>query len=962
MGHESVGQRLASATIRHRATTAFVGRDEELAAIIACLDRGAGAGAVAPGVVIEGEPGIGKSRLVTEALVRCRTTPRLLRGRADELQRERPFGAIGRALAPLEPEHSDTDARLLRLLTRSGVEERAAGPGLRGQIVDACLAVVRDRVASGPVALVVEDLQWADAGTLAVLGEVLDATHARTPTLVATLRGGPRSRGLERLLAQLVPGVATHLSLTGLGLEEVDELVTDLVGDRPSPRLDDHVRRASGNPLFVVELLDALADQGSLVALGNSAESWVDVEHSTLPPSLRITLLRRLSTLPVTALETLRTAALLGATFSVEDLGAVLDEPPTRILRLLREPMREGWVEAAGARLGFRHDLVREALMADTPEAARCALHRQIADRLLARGRGVAEVASHLLLGARPPDPLAASWLRQAGRHALSSEPSVAVKLLEGAVRLDPASPGRAEAELDLGLALLWTGQVAAGEMTLRGVLERPHAPELELEAGLALARSCLLSGSTDESVTVLARLAESSPPDVQRLRVEAERALVHVYRGELEESWEAVAGVLANEEFARDEARCLALAVRASLWAIRGELGRAATDGEEAVEIATHSEDRETSRIPPQLLYASVLIDSDRFDDGWRQLGAARAVSEDLGTAWVEPVQHLISARAQLLRGSLDDAEAECETALRSSAEAGVHVMDAWGHAMIAIVRLHRLEIEGARVALAAGDEAVDRSGHQVRGVDWLLWARARLTVAEGEPVAARQLLEAVWLAHHDLGLRSERRLLGPDLVHLQLALGEHEAAREVALAVAEAAELMGTASAEAAALRCRGLAEGQVELLVAAAGATRDTPLRYEHVGHCLTAGRAVADSGERDRALDLLEEARAVAETCQMLSSVREAEAALRELGVRRGVRGRRERPQLGWEALTPTELSVARLAVSGCTNPEIGEQLFISRRTVQTHLSHVYAKLQISSRVELAAMAAREGGSA
>ena len=961
MSHESVGQRLASTTIRRRATTAFVGRDEELAALIACLDRDAGMSTVPPGVVIEGEPGIGKSRLVTEALARCRTSPRLLRGRADELQRERPFGAIIRALSPLEPDHNDADARLLRLLVRSGTQERAAGPGLRGQIVDACLAVVRDRVASGPVALVVEDLQWADAGTLAVLGDVLDATRLRSPTLVATLRGGPRPRRLERLLAQLAPALAVQLSLTGLRRHEVQALVTDLVGDRLGPRLDDHVRRASGNPLFVVELLDALADQGSLVAVGPTEESMVDVEHATLPPSLRITLLRRLSTLPVAALETLRTAALLGATFSVDDLGVVLAEPPTRVLRLLREPMREGWIESAGARLGFRHDLVREALMADTPEAARCALHHQIADRLLAQGRGVAEVASHLLLGARPPDPLAASRLRKAGRHALSSEPAVAVELLEGAVRLDPTSPDRAEAELDLGLALLWSGHVEAGEATLRGVLERPHGPELEVEAGLALARSCLLSGSTDESVAVLAPLVHSRTSDAERLRVEAERALVHVYRGELEESWEAVAAVLAHEEHARDEARCLARAVRASLLAIRGELAQAARDGEAAVEIARHSDDRETSRIPPQLLYASVLIDSDRLDDGWRQLGAARAVSEELGTAWVEPVQHLISARAQLFRGALDDAEAECETALRSSTEEGVRVMEAWGHAMIAIVRLHRLELEGARAALAAGDEAVERSGHQVRGVDWLLWARARLALAEGDPVSAHALLAAVWEAHRDLGMRSERRLLGPDLVQLRLTLDDPVGAREVAVAVAEAAEVMGATSTHASALHCRGLVDGQVELLVAAAQATRATPLRWEHVGHCLAAGRALTDGGERDRALEVLEEARAVAEECRMLRSVREAEAALRALGVRRGVRGRRVRPQLGWEALTPTERSVAQLAVAGCTNPEIGEQLFISRRTVQTHLSHVYAKLQISSRVELAALAAREQGS-
>jgi DNA-binding CsgD family transcriptional regulator len=958
MSHESVGQRLAPTTIRRRATRAFVGRDEELAALVACLDRDAVVDAVPPAVVIEGEPGIGKSRLVTEALARCRTTPRLLRGRADELQRERPFGAITRALAPLEPHESDADARLLDLLSRSGTQERAPGPGLRGQIVDACLAVVRERVASGPVALVVEDLQWADAGTLAVLGEVLDATPVTGPALVATMRGGPRSRRLERLLGQLVPAAAVEISLTGLDPAESAALVAGLVGDRFGPRLDEHVGRAGGNPLFIVELLDALAEQGSLVAVGDGDGAMVDVEHSTLPPSLRITLLRRLSALPVPALETLRMAALLGSAFTVEDLGAVLDETPTRVVRLLREPMREGWIESAGARLCFRHDLVREALAADTPQAVRRALHRQIADRLLEQGRDVADVASHLLHGAQAPDPLAASRLREAGRSALSSEPAVAVELLGGAVRLDPTGPGRPAAELDLGLALLWAGHVEAGQATLRGVLERPHARELDVEAGLALARSCLLSGSTDEAVAVLARLADGATQDVERLRIEAERALTHVYRGELDQSWEAVTAVFDDEALAPDEARCLAQAVRASLWAIRGELVRAGEDGEAAVAIATHSHERETSRIPPQLLYASVLIDSDRLDDGWRQLGDARAVSEELGTAWVEPVQHLISARAQLFRGALDDAEAECETALRRSAEAGVRVMEAWGHAMIAMTRLHRLEIDGARTALLAGDEAVASAGHQVRGVDWLLWARARLAVAEGDPAAAHDLLAAVWLAHQDLGMRSERRLLGPDLVQLQLTVGDRAAAQQVADAVAEAAEVMGTTSARAAALHCRGLVDGLAEPLLAAAEATRGTALRLEHAGHCVAAGRGLADLGDRRAAIDLLEEGRQVAEVCRMLRTVREAEAALRALGVRRGVRGRRVRPQLGWDALTPTERQVVRLAAEGLTNPEIGEQLFISRRTVQTHLSHVYAKLQVSSRVELASLVAHQ----
>jgi DNA-binding CsgD family transcriptional regulator len=73
-----------------------------------------------------------------------------------------------------------------------------------------------------------------------------------------------------------------------------------------------------------------------------------------------------------------------------------------------------------------------------------------------------------------------------------------------------------------------------------------------------------------------------------------------------------------------------------------------------------------------------------------------------------------------------------------------------------------------------------------------------------------------------------------------------------------------------------------------------------------------------------------------------------------------RGTRDRPSAGWASLTPTELDVVRLVAEGLTNPEIGSRLFISRATVKTHLSHVYAKLDVSNRTELAALASTRSG--
>jgi DNA-binding CsgD family transcriptional regulator len=98
----------------------------------------------------------------------------------------------------------------------------------------------------------------------------------------------------------------------------------------------------------------------------------------------------------------------------------------------------------------------------------------------------------------------------------------------------------------------------------------------------------------------------------------------------------------------------------------------------------------------------------------------------------------------------------------------------------------------------------------------------------------------------------------------------------------------------------------------------------------------------------------------EVYERLGAVRDlarANAALRRLGVRRGRSERHRRAAWGWDSLTSTEREVVRLAAEGLTNAEIGERLFISRRTVETHLSHVFGKVGVSSRVQLAAEAGR-----
>jgi DNA-binding CsgD family transcriptional regulator len=198
----------------------------------------------------------------------------------------------------------------------------------------------------------------------------------------------------------------------------------------------------------------------------------------------------------------------------------------------------------------------------------------------------------------------------------------------------------------------------------------------------------------------------------------------------------------------------------------------------------------------------------------------------------------------------------------------------------------------------------------------------------------------------------------LGADLVRLALAAGDAARAREAAAAVAEVAAANDVPWLTGAALRCQGLATDDAGLLAEAVDAYSRGPRPLELAQAAEDAGRALARRGQPGRARGFLDRALAGYERLDAARDLARAEAVLRELGIRRGRRGPRGRPQFGWPSLTSTELTVAGLVAEGLSNPQIGERLYVSRRTVQTHLAHIFAKLGISSRAQLAALATRQ----
>jgi DNA-binding CsgD family transcriptional regulator len=240
--------------------------------------------------------------------------------------------------------------------------------------------------------------------------------------------------------------------------------------------------------------------------------------------------------------------------------------------------------------------------------------------------------------------------------------------------------------------------------------------------------------------------------------------------------------------------------------------------------------------------------------------------------------------------------------------------------------------------------------------GADWLFGAQAVWLEASGDTTTAVIVAEMAWAQTASIRYFYGHRARGVHLVRSAIAVGRNDLAGAVTDDLEEGARRTPAASAIGAARLCRGLLDRDPAGVVEAVGHYRRTALRPDLAVCCESAAGVVAERGQQDDAIALLREAAALYAEIDAGADADRVDSALRQLGVRKAPR-RRQRPAFGWEALTPMEHSVSALAAEGLTNPEIGSRLYVSRRTVETHLSHVYTKLGLTSRSQLAAEVSR-----
>ncbi len=412
---------------------ALIGRDGEIATLVTLMR--ALAGGQGSSVLIEGEPGIGKSALVRAALAEAADVGcQVFWGAGDELGQALPLLPLLEGLRVREPSANPRRNTIVRLLRGEVTADR--GTDVSAALAEQLLALIAEQCAVQPTILVIDDLQWADQASITLWGRLARSVPQVPLLLFGMMRPVPQRDDLQVL--RRAAGDAARLQLTGLPEAAVAELVAAQVGGKPDGKLLRLADGAAGNPLYVTELVAALARSSSVTITDAGA---AELTSGPAPNSLSAAIADRLGFVSGPVREVLRAAALLGVDFAVPDLATVLGRAVPDLIPAVDQARAAGVLAESGDGLGFRHPLIRAALYDEMPAPVRAAWHRDAGRALAEAGAPADRVARQLLWAVggpggttEPMDEWILSWLAGTAELLVGRAPRVAAELLAQAV------------------------------------------------------------------------------------------------------------------------------------------------------------------------------------------------------------------------------------------------------------------------------------------------------------------------------------------------------------------------------------------------------------------------------------------------------------------------------------------------------------------------------------------------
>jgi DNA-binding CsgD family transcriptional regulator len=883
--------------------------------------------------VVSAPAGTGKTSLVRAVLDSLDSSYEPVWTRADPFDQDQAFGAVAELVVR---------TRRVRH-AGSGQDSLVGGPQMVERVVEQVAKYASDR----SVVVVAEDFQWADPASWRVLRSL--ANDVAQVAVVVTIRTPFVGDG-HHVLTRLAEQGATHIELSDLGPDEARAFAVSMLGRSLTATEVRAVERCGGNPLFMTELL-------------KSASS---ATASSVPNTLRSLVLDRITNISARDRQVLSLASLLGHRFSAEELAAVADRPVLEVVEGLDVAVRAGVVVADDGDLRFRHGLVADCIKDDQPVAVRRVLHRHIAVSLAKLGSSTQRVAEHYVLAsvddnARAlPDAEAAVWLSRASNEAELTSLPTAVNLMERAVAATADVADRLSRRIQLARLLLMSGRLSDAEAECRSILESEPNPlhealsPLHELAARGLLGAVLALGGPLQAVDALAEMdafldlcGPDGPAGYDRSAIAdalSAKAMVVLYAARPDESValaeQAIEEATAsNNPTARSRAHeALALAAMTRMDAAGARL-----HARESLRWFSPTGGPWAMVVTPHLTASMVLGAVGDMHEAQEVCEAGLEVCAASGH--LMPRIYLLPCLAVLRLINGDLTEAENLSALTNS------LIDDWcpthaspvTRAIVGYVAWLRGDVGAAVAAVDRAALEMWSSGAQVAIADMVAWLIASVYEGVGRGDDAFQFLELVWTL---VGAATGAIVMAADLVRLAVP-------RNTALAndvVDELRRRFGVSPNgrnNSILLRSQAVLTGDPELAMQALAQFDASELTMSAAWTARDAAELLTATGERSRAEPVIRDA--IRRFDQIGAPT--ASASLRAMGRLVGLSLRPSRSASNG-SLTEVEQLVASLAIDGLTSREIGERLFISARTVEAHLSRVFAKLGIKNRVQLA----------